>query len=128
MRSSFLLLMTVVLAVLVAQPVLAADPAVTKRVLAETDGTTVLAVDVSVSGKAVYGVTIADESASIVDLIAPKGWVGISLGDAAAFRTGEAPISSGKTVRFMIMTTNASAPLDVTFKGAKIPIGGTKNI
>ena len=53
-RTMFL---AVALAVVVALPALAADPSVSKSVLASDDGSAVILLNVSAKGTAVYGVT-----------------------------------------------------------------------
>jgi hypothetical protein len=113
---------TIVLAVLVALaavPASAAEPVVTKRVLAEDEGTAVLALEVRAADQAIYAVILADESASVADVVAPKGWAGISSGDRVVFATADTPVKAGDKVVFTMVTTNKSAPLAVTFRDVK---------
>jgi hypothetical protein len=121
-RSPLIILAVCALAAVIALPAAAADPVVAKRVITEADGVTVLKISVSAANQSIYGITLADETGSIADIWVPKGWVGISSGDRVIFRAGDDPISSGETVAFRIVTTNGSAPLDITFRGQKTPI------
>ncbi|UCH85502.1 MAG: hypothetical protein JSW50_07385 [Candidatus Latescibacterota bacterium] len=123
-----LAIIALILVVMTAIPVMAADPAATKRVVAQSDDASVLAIEVSVTGRAVHSVMITDASGSIVDVVAPKGWVGITSGERTLFRSDDKPIVSGEKVVFTVLTTNASAPLDVSYRGAKTPIGGKQSI
>ena len=120
-RSTLIVLTVCALAAVIALPALAADPVVGKSVLTEDAGTTVLKISISAANQSIYSVTVADETGSIANIFVPKGWVGISSGDKVIFR-GDKPISSGETVAFRIVTTNASAPLGITFRGLKTPI------
>ncbi|MEJ2721957.1 MAG: hypothetical protein P8181_12590, partial [bacterium] len=119
---------TVTLAFLAAVPAMAADPVATKRLVAQGDGASVLAIEVSASSSDVYGVMISDDSGSIIDIVAPKGWVGITSGERVLFRSDDKPIESGKRLVFTVLTKDGSAPLAVTFRGAKTMIGGTQSI
>ncbi len=123
-----LALITVTLAFLAAVPAMAADPVATKRLVAQGDGASVFAIEVSASGSAVYGVMISDDTGSIVDIVAPKGWVGITSGARILFRSDKEPIKAGEKVVFTVLTTDGSAPLNVTFRGAKTAIGGKQSI
>jgi hypothetical protein len=84
---------------LAALPVLAAGPSVSKRVMGEGGGEAVVLVRVIASDQDVYGVTIKDASASITDIAAPKGWVGISSGRDVIFRTGGSQMKGGPSTR-----------------------------
>lgn len=125
LRSS---LMILAICVLFATPVLSAEPVVTKSIFAETGAETVLLVKVSGADKTIYGINLEDESGSITDIFAPKGWVGISTGDSVMFRTGDKPIASGSTVIFRIVTSNKAAPLGVTFRDRDSSIHVDQNI
>jgi hypothetical protein len=118
----------VTLAFIAAVPAMAADPIATKRLVTEGVNSSVYAVEVTASSKTVYSVTITDETASIINIIAPKGWVGITSGERTLFYSGEKPIESGKKAVFKVVTTDGSAPLGVTFRGAKKPIGSKQTI
>ncbi len=72
MKRSLGTLALIVVAVLVALPVLAAGPTVTKSVTSSEDGVSVVVIRVSASGETVYGINITDASGSIKDIIAPK--------------------------------------------------------
>ena len=104
---------------IVAGPALSAEPAVSKRVLTEDDGTSVLIVEVKAAGQPIYGITVVDASASVTDLVAPKGWSGISSGDRVVLSTVDKPVESGGSVVFRLVTTNKEAPLRFTFRDAK---------
>jgi hypothetical protein len=112
---------------LIASPILAAEPTVTKSIFAETADETVLIVQVSAADQEIFGINLSDASGSITDIFCPKGWVGISSGDRVTFRTDE-PISLGQTVKFRIVTTDKSAPLGITFRDKKSPIHMNQNI
>jgi hypothetical protein len=114
--------------VLMASPLLAAGPSVSKSVLAGENGTSVILIQVSAGSSAIYGVTLEDESGSIDDVIAPKGWCSIASDSKALFRTGDKPIQSGATLSLRIVTTNENASFGVIFKDSKTQIGGKKTI
>jgi hypothetical protein len=111
-----------------ALPALAADPSVTKSVLSMEDGSTVLVLRVSAAGKAVYGITVSDGSASVEDIVAPEGWVGIATDDMILFRTVDTPIASGKALSFRIVTKNSQATLGVTFRDKDNTFGSKKDV
>ena len=118
-----------VLCVLMALPALAADPSVTKSVLSTDDGSTVVVVlRVSAASKAVYGITVSDGSASVEDIVAPEGWVGIATDNMVMFRTVDTPIASGKALSFRIVTKNSEATLGVTFRDQKSAFGSKKDV
>jgi hypothetical protein len=127
-RSVWTLTIVAVIGVLAALPALAAGPTVAKSVLGEADGASVVVVRVTASGHDVYGVTIKDMSASITDITAPKGWVGISSGKDVIFRTGTSPIKAGSSASFRLTTTNKDGELTVSFKDAKTIIGESKKL
>ncbi len=116
------------LCVLMALPALAADPTVTKSVVPTEDGSPVVVLKVSAAGKAVYGITVSDASASIEDIFAPDGWVGIATDDMIMFRTTDKPIASGKALSFRIVTKNSDAALGVTFRDEKKTFGPKKDV
>jgi hypothetical protein len=122
------ILLVGVLCVLMALPALAADPTVTKRVLSTDDGSSVVVLRVSASDKAVYGITVSDASASVDDIVAPDGWVGIATDDMIMFRTVDKPISSGKSLSFRIVTKNSQATLGVTFRDKRNNFGSKKDV
>lgn len=127
-RSLFASIVVVSLVGLIAAPASAAEPAVSKRVMTEADGTAVLVVEVRAADQAIYGVTLSDESASVTDIVAPKGWAGISSGDRVVFTTVNAPVKAGERVTFRMVTTDKTAPLGVTFRDAKSLIHGKQTI
>jgi hypothetical protein len=118
-RTLFTIVVAAALAALLTGSVLAAEPAVSKRVMTEDDGTAVLVVEVRAASEAIYGITVLDESASISDIVAPKGWSGISSGDRVVFATVDKPVEAGGSVVFRLVTTNKSAPLRFSFRDAK---------
>lgn len=115
-----------VLLVLAAVPAWAEGPTAAKAVTGSEDGVTTLAITVACTGDEVYGVTI--KGASMEDIRAPKGWVGISSGSSVVFRTGENPVKSGNTLAFKIQTTEPSSGLTVSFRGKDDPIGEPVNL
>ena len=122
------ILLTGLICVLMALPALAADPSVSKSVLATQDGSSVVVLRVSVSDQAVYGINVSDASASVEDVVVPDGWVGIATDDMIMFRTLDNPISLGQSVSFRIVTKNPQASLDVVFRDKKTAIGSRSNI
>jgi hypothetical protein len=116
------------LGVLIALPVLAAGPSVTKSVLGSDNGTSVVLLRVKASNQAVYGVVVKDASGSISDIVAPKGWVGITSGSDVLFRTGSKPIRAGSSLSFRLFTTNEDGALTVHFKDEQSPIGSGKTL
>ncbi len=113
------LVVVAALTTLLAGAGLSAEPAVSKRVMTEDDGTAVIVVEVSASDRAIYGITVVDASASVTDIVAPKGWAGISSGDRVVFSTVDKPVEAGGSVVFRLVTTNKAAPLRFTFRDAK---------
>jgi hypothetical protein len=104
---------------IVAGPALSAEPVVSKRVMTEDAGTAVLIVEVQAANAAIYGITVLDASASVTDLVAPKGWSGISSGDRVVLSTVDKPVEAGGTLVFRLVTSNKEAPLSFTFRDAK---------
>jgi len=122
-----LAMVTVAIAFIATAPA-GAEPTATKKLVKQENDSSVLAIEVTASGKTVYSVTITDDTGSIIDVKAPKGWVGITSGERTLFRSNEKPIESGQKVVFKVVTTDSSAPLGVTYRGAKKPIGGKQTI
>jgi len=127
-RVHFALLATAALGALAAVSVLAAEPALEKRVLTEDEGTAVILIEIRAANHDIYGVTIVDESGSITDIIAPKGWAGISSGDRVVFTTTDRPIAEGRSVAFKMVTTDRGAPLGVTFRDAQSMVHSKQTI
>ena len=121
------LLLAGALCLILALPALAA-PSVTKSVLTTDDGQTVVVLNVTASGTSVYGVMVSDGTASVEDIVAPEGWVGIATDDMILFRTVDKPIDSGKSVAFRIVTKNASATLGVTFRDKRSTFGARSDV
>lgn len=128
MKRSFWTLAIAITAVWIALPVLAAEPSATKSVLGSEDGTTVVVIRVTAAGQSVYGVTIKDDSGSIKDIVAPKGWVGITDGTDIIFRTGDKPIRAGSSLTFRLHTTNEDGALSVSFRDLDSPVGSGKTL
>ena len=128
MKRSLWTLTLIAIAVLVAFPVLAAGPTATKSVTGSEDGVSVVVIRVTASGQSVYGVNITDASGSIKDIIAPKGWIGISSGDEVIFRTGEKPIKAGSSLSFRLVTTNEQGGLSISFRDEGNFIGSGKTL
>jgi hypothetical protein len=127
-RSTWTITIAAALAVMIAIPALAAGPNVSKRVLGEADGTAVVLISVTATDQTIYAVTIKDASASIKDIIAPKGWVGITSGSDVLFRTGSKPIKAGTSTSFRIYTTNSGASLTLSFKDDLTTVGESKTL
>ena len=113
------ILFVAALAGIAAGPALSAEPAVSKSVMTEDNGTAVLIVEVRAASEPIYGITVVDASASVTDVVAPKGWSGISSGDRVVFSTVDKPVEAGGSVVFRLVTTNKEAPLRFTFRDAK---------
>jgi hypothetical protein len=118
----------IALVAVAATPVLAAGPNVTKSVLADDGGNAVVVVRVSATSDDIYGVTIKDASASIGDIVAPKGWVGISSGSDVMFRTDDSPIRAGSSAAFRLTTTNAGGNLSVSFRDNRSAVGSSTTL
>jgi hypothetical protein len=116
------------LGVALAVPALAASPGASKSVLGDDGGKSVVVVKVTATSDDIYGVTIKDASGSIADIVAPKGWVGISSGRDVIFRTGGSPIKAGSSVSFRLYTSNESGELTVSFRDQKSLIGMSKTL
>ena len=121
-RSTSTLVLALAVIGVIVLPALAAEPVINKRVMAEDDGTAVLVVEVRAADRAIYGVTLFDETGSVTDIMAPKGWAGISSGDRVVFATADQPVGAGETVVFRVVTTNKSAAFRVSFRDAKSSI------
>jgi hypothetical protein len=128
MKRSLWTLTIVAVAVLVAVPALAADPKVSRSVSGSEDGISLLEIRITASGESVYAVKIKDESGSIKDILAPKGWVGISSGSDVLFRTGSKPIRSGSSMVFRLKTTNEAGGLSFSFQDENGVIGSGVDI
>lgn len=115
-----LILMVLIGAIAVA-PVWAAGPKATKTVGGSEEGVTTVSVTVSSDTDAIYGVLI--KGAQVEDIRAPKGWVGVSSGTSALFRTGNNPVKSGNALAFRVLTTDSGASLTVSFHGKEDPVG-----
>lgn len=116
-------LLALALCVALAMPALAADPIVTKRVVTNETGGSVIILSVFGTGRDVYGMTITCRGSEIDDIFAPYGWAGVCGGDKAVFATGDEPVSSGQSMNFRIVTTDRRADVDVTFRDLKSQIG-----
>lgn len=112
-------LLVLALGTILALPASAAEPQVSKRVLADAGGTSVVLLNVTASGRDIYGISISDASGSIEDIVSPNGWAGVTSGDRVVFRTSDTPIGSGKTVTFRIVTKNKDAGLTLLFRDSK---------
>lgn len=128
MKRSFWTLTIAIAVVWIALPVLAAEPNATKSVVGSEDGTSVVEVRVTAAGQSIYAVTIKDTSGSIKDIVAPKGWVGITDGTDILFRTGDKPIRAGSSVTFRLHTTNEDGALSVKFRDENSPVGSGKTL
>jgi hypothetical protein len=122
-RISLTITILVAMVVMAAVPAMAADPVVSKKVLTEADGTSVVIISISAKDRAIYGITVKDASGSIEDIVAPNGWAALSAGDVASFRTVDTPIASGKSLAFRVVTTNKDADFGITFRDAKSSFG-----
>jgi len=127
-RSIWTIHLAICLAIVLTVPALAAGPNVTKSVAGEGDGSAVVVIRVTATDGAIYGVNIKDASGSINDIIAPKGWVGISSGKDVIFRTGGQPIRTGTSTSFRLVTTNKDASLSVSFRDERSTVGDTKSL
>ncbi len=126
-RSIWTVALTFVVAAMVTSAALA-TPRVTKRVVGDADGSSVVVLRVTATDGAIYGINVTDASGSIKSIAAPKGWVGIATSDGAMFRTGETPIQNGKTVSFRVHTTNADGNLKVSFRDETSAMGSPKDL
>jgi hypothetical protein len=118
-RSMFI--MAVLLGVVMSATAWAENPTAAKSVAGADEGMTTLAITVSSNTDDVYAVVI--KGARVEDIRAPKGWVGISSGSSAMFRTGENPVKRGNSASFKVVTSEPGAGLTVSFRGKDDPIG-----
>ncbi len=116
------------LLILFALPLLASPPGVSKSVLAGDGTEAVVVVRIAATTHDIYGITILDESGSIVDIISPKGWCGIATADRILFGTDDRPIKAGSSKSFRIVTKNKDASLLISFRDKDSSIGKTKTI
>ena len=124
-RAICTLTLVLALGAMLTLPALAANPTVTKKVVTEKSGKTVILVRVSAADRNLYGVDISDATGSIQDIAAPKGWLGITDGGRLIFRTGGKPIKAGSTLTFRVYSSNAAAGLSVSFRDVKNDAVGT---
>ena len=128
-RSIWTIHLAICLAIVLTVPVLAEGPKVSKRVVGEAmDGTSVVVIRVTATDGAIYGIDIKDASGSISDIVAPKGWVGITSGTRVIFRTGGQPIRTGTSTSFRLVTTNKDASLSVSFRNERSTVGDAKSL
>jgi len=128
-RSRISILLGLLAAVaLVGASTVAAAPSASKRVLGETQGTAVLLIQVTATDGDIYGVNIEDASGSVVDVIVPKGWVGITSGGKTIFRTSEKPIRAGSRLAFRVVTVSKDAALTVSFRDAETAVGSPQTL
>lgn len=127
-RSVWTIAIVALLGAALALPAFAAGPSATKTVLGEDAGSSVVLVRVTAAGDDIYGITVKDASASITDIVAPKGWVGVSSGRDVIFRTGGSPIKAGTSLSFRLYTSNETAALTVSFRDQKSLIGPSKSL
>ena len=127
-RSFWTIHLAICLAIVLTVPALAAGPNVSKRVSSVADGSAVVVVNVTATDGPIYGVTIKQASGSIKDIVAPKGWVGISSGKNVIFRTGGQPIQTGTSASFRLVTTNRDASLSVSFRDERSTVGDSKSL
>ncbi len=100
-----------------------------RQIVRDRNGVEVLVVRVTPSGSSVYGVDIVDPSASVSDVVAPKGWVAVAGADRVLFRTGHRPIAPKKTLSFRIYTADPHAPLTIRLRNRKVkPMGAERTI
>ena len=120
------LILIALIATMVVAPAWADSPTARKDVAAVESGVTTIAVTVSSSSNEIYGVVI--DGARVEDIRAPKGWVGVSSGSSAVFRTSQNPVKSGNSLAFRVMTTEPAAGLKVSFRGKDDPVGQPANL
>ncbi|HEX5132610.1 MAG TPA: hypothetical protein VFX92_08990 [Candidatus Krumholzibacteria bacterium] len=123
-RSMFI--MAVLLGVVMSATAWAENPTAAKAVSGQDEGMTTIAITVSSNTDDVYAVII--KGARVEDIRAPKGWVGISSGTSAMFRTGDNPVRKGNATSFKVVTSEPSAGLTVSFRGKDDPIGSPVNL
>ncbi len=117
------LLLASALVLILSVPALAAPATVKKSVQALEGGNYLIKLMVTSSKDGIYGFEIKDPKGSIIDVFAPKGWCILSDGEIGLARTGGAPITSGKSLEFLIYATSADAQFVWTFFGAMQQIG-----
>lgn len=127
-RSIWTMAITALACAMIAAPLLAASPSVTKSVVGGDDGTSVIVLRVSASSASIYGVSIKASGGSVKDIVAPKGWVGITSGRDILFRTGEKPIGSGSTLSFRLYASSEDTEFTVTFRDKDGMIGNAKSL
>ncbi len=120
------LILIALIGAVAAAPAWAAGPTARKAVAGVESGVTTVAVTVSSSSDEIYAVVI--DGARVEDIRAPKGWVGISSGTSAVFRTGQNPVKNGNSLAFRVMTTEPAAGLTVSFRGKDDPVGQPTNL
>jgi hypothetical protein len=115
------LILVALIGTMMVAPAWAGNPTAKKAVAGVEGGVTTVAVTVSSSSDEIYGVVI--DGARIEDIRAPKGWVGVSSGSSAVFRTSQNPVKGGNSLAFRVMTTEPAAGLKVSFRGKDDPVG-----
>jgi len=108
--------------------VIAAEPSISKSVLAGGEDATVYVLKVTASGSDIYGLTIEETSGSVADIVSPNGWSGIAAGSYVAFNTYDKPIKDGTSMMFRIIATSKDASFTVKFHDQNSRIGSDKTI
>jgi hypothetical protein len=120
------LILIALVGVVAVAPAWGGNPTAAKAVAGVEDGVTTVAVTVSSDTDEIYGVVI--KGAQVEDIRAPKGWVGVSSGSSAVFRTSENPVKRGTSLAFRVMTMDSGAGLTVSFRGKEDALGQALNL
>jgi len=89
----------------------AASAKLSKSVTQTGDGEYMIKLRVTAVGSSIYCLKLVDESASITNIYAPKGWCVVTDNEEFVGRTMKAALKPGKTAEFIIYTSSR----DVTF-------------
>ncbi|MFH1755230.1 MAG: hypothetical protein ABIA59_05955 [Candidatus Latescibacterota bacterium] len=127
-KLTVVLVIGAVIGVLAGLPVFSANPNISKSVLISDDATSVIVVRVTSSGESIYGISITDDSGSIMDIVSPKGWSGVASDGHIVFATVDQPINPGSSKSFRIVTSNVNASYSVRLRDANRLLVAKQNI
>jgi hypothetical protein len=107
--------LAIALSVVLALPVLAADPVVNKSESKAYGENSVVLLTVTASEVNVHGVTFTGAAGSIVDIVSPEGWAGVTDGDLVTFHSVDKFIKTGQSATFRLLMKGSTSMSAVFF-------------
>jgi hypothetical protein len=117
------LLISTALILLLSLPSLAAPATVKKTVQALDDGSYQIKFVVTASKADIYAFMITDPKGSLVDVYAAKGWCILTDGELSLARTGTSPITTKRSIEFIVYASSPDAQFVWTFFGPVNQLG-----